>query len=186
MEGAPNKKYLYHKVPADLKGNIIHPLNELKDIHPELYSSKLKKYENRDGVMKYLIKDLECKWNDVVHMSPIHPKDLKEALLDAGFQPKEMKFFQIDPEKLDLEKTKVFLFKELRDKKSGKLNDDEIVNFKLEDLDKYSIISEKTKAYYKKIVNNHDNTKMLFAFIHVPHILHKGSIDISNLPIITV
>ena len=39
------KKYLYHRVPDNLKGNIIYPLNELKDIHPDLYISNKENYK---------------------------------------------------------------------------------------------------------------------------------------------
>ncbi|MFO0743585.1 MAG: hypothetical protein U0469_00860 [Candidatus Paceibacterota bacterium] len=183
MEGLPKKntekRYLYHRVPDDMKGNIIYPLNELKNIHPDLYLSKAIKYKGREDVMDNLIKSLEAKWNDVIFMSAVDPKELKEELIKAGMKPKEFKFFQIDPTKLDLQKTKVFLFKE----NNRKIFDDEFTDFKLEDLEKYSIIPEKSKNYFKESFAKNGNA-LMFAFI--PHILHKGSIDISDFPVITV
>lgn len=177
------KKYLYHKVPDDLKGNIIYPLNELKNIHPDLYLYKAEKYKGREEVMNLIIEGLECKWNDVLFMTAVNPKELKEELIKAGMHPKEFKFFQIDPEKLDLSKTKVFLFKEGTSKKKPLMDKDEYADFKLEDLEKHSIIPEKTKDYFKNQYEN-KNHPLMFAFI--PHILHKGPIDISDFPVITV
>jgi hypothetical protein len=55
------------------------------------------------------------------------------------------------------------------------------VEFNLADMEKYSIIPEFTKAYYKKV---QDEGRNPLAFFGVPHILYKGSIDVTNLPIV--
>lgn len=184
MEAAPKKKYLYHKVPEDLKGNIIYPLNELKNIHPDLYLSKSAKYKGRERLMEELIHNLECKWNDVLFLSPVSPEDLKKALNEAGFFPKEMKFFQIDPELLEKEKTSIFLFKE----SDIKHKEDDYKEFNLNDLEKYSIINQKTKDYFKerREISTKEGIAHYMTFAFIPHILHKGPIDISDLPVITV
>ena len=35
--------YLYHRVPKKISGTILHPLNSLKNIYPEIYTEEIKK-----------------------------------------------------------------------------------------------------------------------------------------------
>jgi hypothetical protein len=89
------KKYLYHMVPNDMTGSVLQPLNTLKESHPDLYVSKAEKYKGREHLMDIMIPTLECKWNDVLHFSPIHPQELKEAFEEAGMKWSERKFFNL-------------------------------------------------------------------------------------------
>ena len=36
-EAKKSKNYLYRMIPADMQGNVLHPLNSLKDTNPKLY-----------------------------------------------------------------------------------------------------------------------------------------------------
>lgn len=180
-EPTPKKTYLYHRVPEDMKGNILHPLNILKDINPELYLVKAKKYSNREHVMQQFIPTLECAWNDVLHFSVINPKELKEALVESGMKPKEMKFYQIDPSLLDPKNTTIYIFK--YKEKGDKMNPENFIDYDPDYLDEHTILPETTKNYYKEIFKKGEKP---LVFMGVSHILYKGSIDISNLPVITV
>jgi len=60
--------HLYHRVPADLKGHILYPLNQLKSIYPSLYDTKATTYQGREAVMQARIPLLNCLWNDVPHI----------------------------------------------------------------------------------------------------------------------
>lgn len=178
----PSKKYLYHMVPKDLRGNVLHPLNDLQNIHPDLYLAKVTKYQGRESVMEKIIPTLECKWNDVLFFSPVDPKELKDALVEAGMEPREMSFYQIDPELLDPSKTTIYLFN--RDLPPEQI--DTLVNYteyNPKDLEKHSKIPEKTKLYF---LEEFKKNKRPLMFIGIPHILHKGPLDISDLPVITV
>lgn len=175
------KKYLYHMVPIDMKGTILHPLNKLKEIHPELYLLKVKKYNDRKEILETFIPTLECLWNDVLHCAAIDPATLKEALVAAGREPTEMKFYQIDPEKLDPQKTTIYLFPEKT--KGSKLEEGQFVNYHPSKLEHYTEIPSGTKQYYKKKYNNGEKPLL---FLGIPHILHKGPLDISDAPVITV
>ena|SRR3989344_6439292 len=176
-----NKLYLYHRVPADMQGTTLHPLNILKNTHPDLYLAKAEKYRDRQHVMQKFIPTLECVWNDVLHLSSVHPAELKKALIESGMKPRESKFYQIDPTLLDPKRTTVYLFKDKTEE--GDMNPENFSNYDPEKLEVHSIIPQRTREYYKEMVKKGEHP---MTFIGVPHILHKGSIDISNLPIITV
>jgi len=109
---AQNQHFLYHMVPEDMRGTVLHPLNSLKDQHPDLYVAKSAKYENRQHVMEQFLPTLEAAWNDVLHFTAVNPEELKRALVEAGMEPREMKFYQIDPSLLDPKLTTVYLYQD--------------------------------------------------------------------------
>src|SRR5665213_119696 len=104
------KPYLYHMVPDDMQGNVLHPLNTLKHTHPDLYVTKAEKYTDREYVMEQFIPTLEAAWNDVLHFTAVNPVELKKALTEADMEPREMKFYQIDPTLLDPKQTTIYLY----------------------------------------------------------------------------
>lgn len=187
MEGTP-KRHLYHMVPEDMQPNdegreVLYPLNMLREKFPGLYEVQAQKYsssEYRKTIPDKLIPTLqEAAWGDVIQLTAIHPEDLKKALLEAGYSPKEMKFYQVDPDLLDPDKTTVYLYREdLEDEDS-----ENFAPFDTQRLEEYSKVSEKTKEHYKekKLVGERP-----FLFVGVPHIFHKGPIDVSEFPVIAV
>jgi hypothetical protein len=176
-----DKIYLYHMIPEDMQGNILHPLNSLKKVNPELYLSKAEKYNSRNNFMEQFIPTLECLWNDVLHFSAINPAELKQSLVEAGMNPIEMKFYQIDPDLLNPKQTTIFLYQEKTSE--DKMNLENFEEYDPEELEKHSTLSQATKDYYKKEYGKGEKPLL---FVGVPHILHKGSIDISELQIIIV
>ncbi len=168
-------------VPADMQGTVLHPLNSFQETNPELYQSKVSKYEDRKHVMEQFIPTLECAWNDVLHFSPIHPASLKQALLEAGMEPREMKFFQIDPDLLNPEQTTIYLYADRASE--DKMNPENFSEYTSDELVKHATVSQITKEYYKEKFSAGERPLL---FVGVPHILHKGSIDVSDLPVIVV
>ncbi len=212
MEAQP-KHYLYHMVPEDMKPNevgqkILYPLNMLKEKFPELYEVKAEKYNSRNedgGANEYrknipnmIIPVLEkATWGDVLQLTSIHPKDLKLALEQAGLKSNGFKFYQIDPDLLDPKNTTIFLY---RDDASDE-SEENFTEYDSSRLKEYSTVPQKAKDHYAEISNfnkkilehnrasvNEDDIKSRkrpILFIGVPHIFHKGPIDVSNFPVIT-
>lgn len=175
------KKYLYHMVPGDMVGSTLHPLNDLREINPDLYLSKAMKYSKRPEVMKQFIPTLECLWNDVLHFSAIDPVELKKVLVEAGREATEMKFYQVDPDLLDPEKTTICLFR--REFQNDRMNTKNFSDYDTSKIKEHSELPEDVKEYYKKMYEQGEKPLL---FLGIPHILHKGPLDISELPVITV
>ncbi|MEK7460312.1 MAG: hypothetical protein AAB628_02040 [Patescibacteria group bacterium] len=175
------KVYLYHMVPEDMQGTTLHPLNSMKGTHPELYLSKAAKYTGRERVMENFIPTLECAWNDVLHFSAVNPEEIKKSLIEAGMSPRQLKFYQIDPSLLDPEKTTIYLYQEKMSE--DKMNKENFSEYNSEKLAEHSILPQVTKDYYKEKFGKSERPLM---FVGVPHILHKGSVDISDFPVIVV
>lgn len=173
--------YLYHMVPKDQQGTILEPLNRLKESRPDLYAEKVKKYDGREHVMERTIPILECLWNDVLHLSPIPPSELKTALLEAGIEDREFNFYKIDPYSLELNKTVVYMHRT-----TDKLippDHSEFVRFSPELLENIKDVPKVSKEYFREKYSAGEKPLL---FLGIPHILYKGEIDVSNVEIVTV
>jgi len=173
--------YLYHRVPQSMQGNILYPLNLLKENYPEIYNQEVQKYDKREYLLKVKIPPLNCLWNDVLHLSPINPKDIKNALLEAGADLKNnFSFYQIDPSYLDKNNTTVYLYGP--DSNLNQINSDDFENYDPKNIKKYSKIPSDTKKYYRELISM---GKKPLLFYRLPHILYKGTINITELKVIS-
>jgi hypothetical protein len=174
--------YLYHEVPKDLAGDTLYPLNVLKDKYPEIYNKKVAKYDDRPEVLNWKVPTLNCLWNDVLHLTAVHPELVKKALLEAGYKGTyEVSCYQIDPRLLDPKKTTVYLY--INERLIEGTDPKDFTEFNPSDMGKYSDITEYTKKHYKRLFDKGEKPRI---YPWVPHIFYKGSIDVKNLPIIKV
>jgi len=177
-----NMSFVYHRVPANLQGNILYPLNILKTKYSKQYQEHAKKYEGRLQIMKQTIPKLNCLWNDVLHFTAVEPRVIKQALTSSGFNPPKMRYYKIDPEIFQVEKTIVYLHRP--DIEKGKEKDiSNFADFKADNMEKYSFLPKETIEYYLK--KNKQGEKPLL-FVYVPHILFQGHIDISHCEVVEV
>lgn len=133
--------------------------------------------------MEWRIPTLDCYWNDVIHLVAVHPRVAKQALKDAGYDKEySVSCYEIDPSMLDLKKTTVCMYTE-EPALGEQFGIQEFVPFNIEDMEKYSVIPQRTKEYYRKCI---ENNKIPLSFPWVPHIFYKGSINIENLNIVRV
>ncbi len=162
--------HIYHWVPRNLEGSVLYPLNRLKETHPHLYEQHVLKYETRPQLPRLRIPPLDCLWNDVLFLSPVHPRLIGDALTDTGFSvDATFRFFEIEARVLDPRITTVFT------------EPDRYDAYELRTLGAYASLPASTVAYYKAA---HAAKSDLHVFNHIPHILYKGWIDIEKAPII--
>lgn len=170
-EEQKEKPLLYHMVPEKMRGNILYPLSSLKEIFPDLHTEAMAEYEGREHVPETPISTLGVRFKDVLQLSPVHPREIIAALKEAGLEPREMRFFEVDPKLLDSEKAAIYLF---NDK-------EEDVLYNPDDVAKYGALPEATKRHYLEAAAQGKRPKL---FVSIPHVMYKGSIDISKLPVI--
>lgn len=172
--------YLYHKVPEPIEGAVLYPLSVLKDKYPEIYTQHISKYAGREHVTENRIPAFNLLWNDVLHFAAVHPKDLKDALIEAGMNTSiKFRFYQIDPSILDPEDCIVYLNN--RRQKGEPMSEKDFTAYNQEDIPKYSVLRQEAKDNYKEKFSQ-GKKPLMFGF--VPHVLYRGSVDISQVPII--
>lgn len=174
--------YLYHSVPKNLQGNILYPLNALKEKHPDIYEQQVSKYVGREHITKQRIPILDCLWNDVLHFSAVNPKEVKQALAEAGRNPDfKMSYYQVDPKLIEPKNAIVYLYTHTDNK--DKMNEENFASYNPDEVAKFSSMPQATKDYYKEMI---DKGERPLLYHRIPHIPYKGTLDITDLPIISV
>ena len=172
--------YLYHRMPLNMQGDTLYPLNTLKDKWPEIYKEEITKYESREPLLARQIPQLKCLWNDVIHLTAVDPKVLYTELKDVGFNPPPRKFYIIDPYDLEPEATIIYLNQHL---KKGPLAEEDVAVYNPASLEQYSHFPTHTKNYYKESFSKGEKPLLYHG---IPHILYKGSINITKYPLVEV
>ena len=166
---------LYHLVPKDFEGDTIYPLSALKKFLPILYQKQVSKYQGREGFPNDLIPMLGCTWADVVCLSAVHPRVLTEALRAGGYRVREpYRAFEIDPSRLNPRLLAVYDFDDLR---RGHYS-----NFSPQKIEAYATVGDITVEYYRARCLER---KSPFLFAGITHILLKGPLAVSELPIVS-
>jgi len=162
--------FLYHRVPPEMVGTILYPLNVLKEKYPDAYTAHVEKYKGREKLLTTEVPPLECLWNDVLHFTAVLPQILKANLAKAGIELSSKEWFEIPTSFIEGDKSIAFTYR--RDV-------DLIPNFKEYEtfdparMDIYRTVPRETIEYYKQ--KKAENVRPLL-FHLVPHILYKGSI----------
>jgi hypothetical protein len=172
-------RMLYHIVPPRLVGNELMPLTTLKEKDEALYNQHIQKYANRKETMEIRIEPLQCLWNDVVFLSPIHPSDLAQTFEQLGTRLIKRRFYQIDLSLLDLKRATLWKYED------GTKDMKDFIECTAENIALCATIPERAVEYYKRMLAAGKRKSMLM-YAHVPHILYKGTIDISSVPIVEV
>ena len=123
---------------------------------------------------------LDCLWNDVLHLSPVHPSEVVAALAAAGFEDDRRRFFEIDAGLLDPARTVAFLNSTDRE---HRFDPEQWSWFDPSMVARLSSLPELTRAYYAECARE-GWTPLRFAY--VPHVLFRGSLDVSDSPVILV
>lgn len=165
---------LYHVLVRsnDLREEALYTLNQLKDKHTDLYQRELAKYEDRPHVLVQRFPHLNCAWGDVVFFSPVHPDEVCGAMAKHGgrYVP-SFAYYEIPSTHLNPRHMAVWLFH------NPEYDPDEVVRFDEDLLEDMQNVPEATIEYFEE-QRELEKPKMFF-FMHIPHIVHKGSVDMS-------
>lgn len=172
--------YLYHRVPKEMEGNVLFPLNRLKETLPAIYEREVRKYEGREQLLEKRIPALDCLWNDVLHLVAVEPGTLNAALRDAG-KDFALRFYEIDADSLDRRKMVVYLYKTPAFG-DAEVPEDEWEPFDVARLPQYGVLPQQTSDYYRNMIAQGKDPLM---FPLVPHIFYRGSINIAGLRIVS-
>lgn len=160
-------------------GTELIPLNQMQATMSDIRDRNLDKYKGREQIIEREIPLLNCLWNDVVQFLPVHPQKVFELQRDLGLiaSVPPYKFYEIDLDSLDPDKAVVF-FKTAPGEENTEAK-------WLKDVDFSSLqeVPEATQAYYKTLTGTGE---LPFNYQFIPHIVYKGSLDITNANIITL
>lgn len=165
--------HFYHGIPEDMKGSELIPLNKMLKVDADLREKYLEKYKGREEILERKIPLLDCLWNDVVQLLPLHPRQLFELQKELGLitEIPDYKYFEIDPTTLDPMQTVIY-FKTAPGEEHVSVKWLKDVN-----LDELQGIPEATRNYYESMIGTGEP---VFNYQFVPHIIYKGTVDVSS------
>lgn len=169
--------YFYHGIPEEIKGNSLIPLNEMMSVDPELRAKYLEKYKGREEILERKLSLLDCLWNDVVQLLPLHPRQLFELQKELGLitEIPDYKYYQIDTSTLNPSQTVVY-FKTAPGEENVTVKWLEDVN-----LEELQGIPQATRKYYESMVGTGEP---VFNYQFVPHVVYRGTVDVSSAQVI--
>ena len=175
--------YVYHMVPKEVKGEVLISLNEIKLIHPELYKTYSKKYfnhPNRESLLLRSIPKLNCLWNDVIFLLPLHPYYVYEALHSLGVGiKKDLMFYEISTERLMDNKNAVYFYnKENYKGPAADIPNEEIQIIDIISYQECLTLPLDTLTYFTE---EHKKGVNFGMFAHIPHILSLGKINVKDV-----
>ncbi|MFJ7667392.1 group-specific protein [Lysinibacillus sp. NPDC097195] len=178
--------FIYHMVPQEMIGNMLIPLNSLKQAYPHLYEKYSMKYYNhpeRANLLKRQVPKLNCLWNDVLHFLPIHPYSIYETITSLGIEPKaNLQFYKIPIQNLKFNYNAMYLYsKENYRGPSEEINQDEI---RIIDIDDYKEITELPLATIEYYRTEKEQGSDFGLFPFIPHLLSHGEVAIQGVEII--
>lgn len=179
-------RYVYHRVPPDLRGTTLYPLNQLEGRFPDLYSRLQENYASRRDIAALRIPPLgNCLWNDVLHLCPVHPARIKDALADAGHELPEpwRRFYQIDARLLEAASAviypllTVFWSGRFDIEEASRQIAQECLPFDTDRLSEFVDVPEAARSYYASVSPGGPPPIL---FLHIPHVLYKGQLDLRS------
>ena len=171
---------VYHWVPAAMEGSVLYPLNDLRLRAPHVWEREREKYEGREHVLQERVPPLDCLWNDVLHLSPIHPAKIVGALADAGLETRRHRCFEIDAEALDARRAVIFM-----NRRHGVARSDESQwhAFDPDMIPSLTRLPEQARRYYRDCAKGGERPRL---YAYLPHVLFRGSIDVRALRVVDV
>ncbi|UCH22789.1 MAG: hypothetical protein JSU83_06130 [Deltaproteobacteria bacterium] len=177
--------FIYHIKPVRMFGDILYPLNTLREINKDIYEFHTSKYIYRKILMEQKIPVLNCLWNDVLHCLPLDLRLIYKALIKTGHHKVGNKeFFKIPIDLLKNIKFVKYKFdKEFFDKerKEYVLTTEDIEPLTIESYRELSELPNKTIEWYKQCAESRRGVPLLFRYI--PHIFVKGNIPIKEVDV---
>ncbi|GAB2634337.1 hypothetical protein [Kribbella swartbergensis] len=165
---------LYRAAIHDLRGTEILPLNLLRERHPDLYEREAAKYSYRPQAMDYPVHPLECRWSDVVFLSPVHPAPIFAALRESGrIGPSTPAYWTLDAHLLDPDRTCMLLKR--HDPLFRPQPPEDYLPYSAETVATLSTPSAKALDRLRNL----NATEPLLPWADIPHILHRGPIPVT-------
>ena len=159
-------------------GTVLYPLNELEHVVRDAWLRERAKYAGREHVLEMRVPPLDCLWNDVLHLSPVHAADIVAELRKVGLEPLRTRFLEIDPLVLDPRRTVVFV-----NSRADRLDESQWMPLNPVTLSHFADSTGRVGATSARAPQMECGRAYGAIF---PHVLYRGSLETSGWPIVDV
>lgn len=169
---------LYHVMPPELVGDRLMALSELRGISPLTYAAQARKYAGREIVTARHIPQLGCFWNDVLHLSPVHPEQIRDAMRSAGHTWMVKRWAVIDAERAGLtpDNAAIWLYPKHLPGGQG-YSPEDCIPYDQATVRTLTSLPAATSTYYRECSQQ---ARPPLVFARVPHVLFKGTVVVND------
>jgi hypothetical protein len=186
---------VWHGVPQGMVGDTVVPLGQLRSLDPDLYETQKAKYAGREAVLDFQIPLLSCGFLDTVHCSSVHPHKIYRARQEAGFELPSRSdsgwgiglTFEIPLARILVNRTAWYSWR--TPWVNGYPYEDvpaEPPSDEFEDFDpaRYTPLPDVPDRHRLYLARMREERRRPLTFVHIPHVLVAGSIDIRGCRIV--
>jgi hypothetical protein len=174
------QQFVYHLVPEQIHGNMLYPLNRLREVAPLIAEAAYQKYEGREALLKTRIPPLNCLWNDVLMFCPVHPRHIMQTFREEGYNLKPRRWFEAPVSRFEPECTAVF-FSKVRPYGDSAMPDNAFSM--LSDVT-FESLTQLPDALRQHIRLARAENRQPFMFVGVPHILYRGVLKLDGIEVV--
>jgi len=185
-------EFVYHGVPREMVGDLIYPLDQLAALHPEVHALQKSKYAGREQVMDFQVPHLERAFTDTVHCAPLHPYRLFTARWALGLDPPRRSdagyfsglFFEIPLDRILSHPVVWYRWKTLWINGAPGEDvpltppSDEFEPFDAQRYRRLPAVPDEHIDYLRRMKQRGERPLL---FVHVPHVLVAGPINVAGL-----
>jgi hypothetical protein len=172
--------FIWHRRTNKFTGETIYPLNQLRELHPELAMHAQQKYVGREFLLEKRIEPLNCLWNDVIHLSPMHPQKAYAKLRELGMSIPETNFFEIPVASLDPRNA---ILLKTHNRPTPVIDATDFLEFNIKNLEQQTEFPQVTLEHYKDFLAK---GRSPFVFVGIVHVLYRGPISVVGVNIIKI
>ena len=176
------KVTLYHRRAPDFQGDILYPLHRLREVCDRLYERERANYNGREELLEQRVPMLECRWNDVLHFSPVHPEKIALICREEALDWRPARWFEFDATELGFDGTNSVIFSYTEMGLSTSIPATQFEAYSARRVDELTEVPQRTRDYVRQIVKTGEPH---FIFAGVPHILHRNPLDVRQMKVIT-
>jgi hypothetical protein len=173
---------LYHAEPSGLTGERLVPLSALAVTDPAAYAAAIATYADtpeRRRMPDRRVPLLDCRWQDVVFLAPVHPHLIWRAWAHRGVYHPGGRFLAI-PAK-SVAHIPAVVYTPDRTVPGEDLHPADVRPFDAETYTEMTALSERTLAWYDTLAAAGRSGGL---FHTVPHVLVRGRVDIGDAEVV--
>jgi len=180
-------QFVYHQVASDFRGTLLYPLNHLAALYPDIHAREAPKYAGREVVMSYRVPHLDAPWADTVNLSTLDPRLLVAARERLGIASSQLLQRRLLPIPIEhLAGHRLVRYSGATRWINSSPGEDVPTEppageFEATDPLSYRETTEVPAAHLDYLTECRAAGRRALGFVHVPHVLALGPIDISGL-----
>jgi hypothetical protein len=170
--------FVYHTKPSPMIGDELLPLSDLAVTDAAAHEAAIAKYDespDRRTLPDRRIPVLDCRWQDVVFLAPVHPQLIWRAWADRGVTLPQRTFYAIPLQSIAAHPA--VLYRQRLTQPGEDIAAADVTPFHAEQYAELTALSPRTLTWYETLIAA---GRQGGEFHTVPHVLVRGRVSVRD------